>query len=156
MQIKKIAANKKQKKSANKKSCCTQIKKFVPNQYIVLFFSAGTMFCSRCGKKAREESKYCSACGLFLQQSSVAGRPVRNDSESKQPAVKCAINFQEFLKGKAESRKEYFKFRPKSAKKEKVQKRCFIGIMRNVNETLKFCRGPNLPVTVSLPVCISR
>ena len=143
LQIKKAAANKKvaatKKVAANKKSCYT---------CCLLLYSAGAMFCSRCGKEASQESKYCSACGLSLQQSSVTGPP-GIDSESKQPAVKRPINFQEFLKRKSESRKEHFKFRPKSAKKEKVDKDVSIniGIMRYINGTLKFCRGRNLPVT---------
>ena len=104
------------------------------------------MFCSRCGKEASEASKYCSACGFSLQQSSVAG-PSGIDSEAKQPVVKSPMNFQEFLKRKAESRKEHFKFRPKSAKKVEKDVSINIGIMRYVNGTLKFCRGRNLPVT---------
>ena len=105
------------------------------------------MFCSRCGKEASEASKYCSAFGFSLQQSSVAG-PSGIDSEAKQPVVKSPMNFQEFLKRKAESRKEHFKFRPKSAKKVEKDVSINIGIMRYVNGTLKFCRGRNLPVTV--------
>ena len=105
------------------------------------------MFCSRCGKEASEASKYCSACGFSPQQSSVAG-PSGIDSEAKQPVVKSPMNFQEFLKRKAESRKEHFKFRPKSAKKVEKDVSINIGIMRYVNGTLKFCRGRNLPVTV--------
>ena len=80
------------------------------------------MFCSRCGKEACEESKYCSACGFSLLQSSAAG-PSGIGSEAKQPVVKSPINFQEFLKRKAESRKEHFKFKPKSVSTN-------IGIMR--------------------------
>ena len=105
------------------------------------------MFCSRCGKEACEESKYCSACGFSLLQSSVAG-PSGIGSEAKQPVVKSPINFQESLKRKAESRKEHFKFKPKSAKKVEKDVSINIGIMRYVNGTLKFCRGRNLPVTV--------
>ena len=105
------------------------------------------MFCSRCGKEASEASKYCSACGFSLQQSSVAG-PSGIDSEAKQPVVKSPMNFQEFLKRKTESRKEHFKFRPKSANKVEKDVSINIGIMRYVNGTLKFCRGRNLPVTV--------
>ena len=105
------------------------------------------MFCSRCGKEASEESKYCSAYGFSLPQSSVAG-PSGIGSEAKQPVVKSPINFQEFLKRKAESRKEYFKFKPKSAKKVEKDVSINIGIMRYVNGTLKFCRSRNLPVTV--------
>ena len=97
--------------------------------------------------KACEESKYCSACGFSLLQSSVAG-PSGIGSEAKQPVVKSPINFQEFLKRKAESRKEHFKFKPKSAKKVEKDVSINIGIMRYVNGTLKFCRGRNLPVTV--------
>ena len=103
------------------------------------------MFCSRCGKENSKESKYCSACGVSLQQSSVAG-PSGIGSEAKQLAVKSPINFQEFLKRKAERRKEHFK--PKSAKKVEKDVSINIGIMRYVNGTLKFCRGRNLPVTV--------
>ena len=94
------------------------------------------MFCSRCGKEASEASKYCSACGFSLQQSSVAG-PSGIDSEAKQPVVKSPMNFQEFLKRKAENRKEHFKFRPKSAKKVEKDVSINIGIMRYVNGTLK-------------------
>ena len=95
------------------------------------------MFCSRCGKEASEASKYCSACGFSLQQSSVAG-PSGIDSEAKQPVVKSPMNFQEFLKRKAESRKEHFKFRPKSAKKVEKDVSINIGIMRYVNGTFLF------------------
>ena len=105
------------------------------------------MFCSRCGKEASEESKYCSACGFSLLQSSVAG-PSGIGSEVKQPVVKSPMNFQEFLKRKAESRKEHFKFKRKSAKKVEKDVSINIGIMRYVNGTLKFCRGRNFPVTV--------
>ena len=104
------------------------------------------MFCSRCGKEASEESKYCSACDFSLLQSSVAG-PSGIFSEAKQPVVKSPINFQEFLKRKAESREEHFKFKPKSAKKVEKNVSINIGITRYVNGTLKFCRGLNLPVT---------
>ena len=99
--------------------------------------------------KASEESKYCSACGFSLQQSSVGG-PSEIGSEAKQPAVKSPINFLEFLKRKAERRKEHFKFRPKSAKKVEKDVSINIGIMimRYVNGTINFCRGHNLPVTV--------
>ena len=78
---------------------------------------------------------------------SIAG-PSGIGSEAKQPVVKSPINFQEFLKRKAESRKEHFKFKPKSAKKVEKDVSINIGIMRYVNGTLKFCRGRNLPVTV--------
>ena len=105
------------------------------------------MFCSRYGEEASEEPKYCSACGFSLLQSSFAG-PSGIGSEAKQPIVKSPINFQEFLKRKAESRKEHFKFKPKSAKKVEKDVSINIGIMRYVNGTLKFCRGRNLPVTI--------
>ena len=77
------------------------------------------MFCCRCGKEATEESKYCSACGFSLEQSSVEGSSGIGSGATStcQPAVKTPISFQEFLKRKADSRNEYFKFKPKSAKK---------------------------------------
>ena len=91
----------------------------------------------------------CSACGFSLLQSSFAGPSWSGiGSEAKQPVVKNPINFQEFLKRKAESRKEHFKFKPKSAKKVEKDVSINIGNMRYVNGTLKFCRGRNLPVTV--------
>ena len=105
------------------------------------------MFCCRCGKATVESAKYCSACGFCLEQSSVEGSSGIGSGATStcQPAVKTPISFQEFLKRMADSRKEHFKFKPKSAKKVEKDVSINIGIMRYVNGTLKFCRGRNLP-----------
>ena len=105
------------------------------------------MFCCRCGKATVESAKYCSACGFCLEQSSVEGSSGIGSGATStcQPAVKTPISFQEFLKRKADSRKE---------KKVEKDVSINIGIMRYVNGTLKFCRGCNLPVTV--PTSASR